>query len=99
MCEYIKENNICSINLDICPYMYFCNKRRKWIPLKSMPSNCKIKETIEVPKGYYKIRMERKGYLYVDIDNHTHKFLNPFDYTPLYVKVTKSKDGTLKIRK
>lgn len=43
--------------------------------------------------------MERKGYLYIDIKGHTYKILNPFEEVPLYVKVTKLKNGEWKLRK
>ena len=98
MCNYIRQNQ-CSITKQQCPYMYFCNRAHNWIPLKSMPAKCKVVEQQEIPKGYYKVRMERKGYLYVDIDNQTYRIPNPFDDVPLYVKATKLKNGTWKLRK
>ena len=63
-----------------------------------MPSNCKVKEQAEIPKGYYKVCFERRGKLYIDIDNNVKIVPNPFDYVPLYVKVTKYKNGNIKIR-
>lgn len=93
MCEYIKNNNYCSINNQICPYMYFCNIKQIWKPLKTMPTNCKMKQKIEVPKGFVLVRDERKGYLYLDVDKQTIMLRNPFDYVPQFVKLTKTKDG------
>lgn len=98
MCNYV-QNNQCRITKNNCPYMYYCNKAKSWIPLKNMPTNCKVKENFEIPKGYYKVRMERKGYLYIDIDNQTFKILNPFDEVPLYVKATKLKNGNWRLKK
>lgn len=98
MCKYCNQNK-CSITNSVCPYVYFCNKKQLWVPLKSMPQDCKVKINIEIPKGYYKVRMERKGYLYVDIGDITYKILNPFDDIPLYVKATKLRDGSWKLRK
>lgn len=64
-----------------------------------MPTNCKVKMAKEAPKGYYKVREERKGYLYVDINDMTVKILNPFDEVPTYVKISKSKSGQYIIKK
>lgn len=98
MCEYVKEN-MCLITNDVCPFMYYCDKRSAWMPNKNMPKSCKQKQAQEIPKGCYPVREERKGYLYVDVNNQTLKFLNPFENIPLYVKLTKSKDGTYRIKK
>lgn len=98
MCEYAKENK-CIVTNEVCPWMYWCNKRQIYKPSRHMPQNCNIKARVEVPKGYYKVRMERKGYLYVDIDNCTYKIKNPFDDIPLYVKATKLKSGEWRLRK
>lgn len=64
-----------------------------------MPQNCKIKEDLKIPKGYYKVRMERKGFLYIDIKGQTYKILNPFEETPLYVKAFKLKNGEWRLKK
>lgn len=98
MCSYLNVNK-CSINDSQCPYVYFCNKKKSWVPLSSMPENCKVKENISIPKGCYKVRMERKGYLYVDIKGQTYKILNPFSDVPLYVKATKLKNGGWRLKK
>lgn len=98
MCEYNKLNK-CLITNDICPYVFFCNKQNIWKPLKSMPTQCKIKNKLMIPKGYYKVRMERKGYLFIDIDNITIKVKNPFEDIPIFVKASKLKNGTWKLRK
>ena len=97
MCEYVTENR-CRITKEICPYMYFCDKIQTFRPSSSMPQDCKIKEKYEIPFGYYKVRGERKGYLYVDYGNITIKVKNPFDHTPLYVRVKKMKSGEYKLR-
>lgn len=97
MCKYVKENK-CSITDKVCPYMYFCTRWNKWKPLNSMPENCKVKVNQEIPKGYYRVREERKGYLYVDIQGQTYKIENPFDEVPQYVKAIKTKSGW-KLRK
>lgn len=92
MCEYVKQNQ-CSLTNDICPFVYWCDRLHIWKPSKAMPEICNVKKSHEVPKGYYRVRQERKGYLYVDIDEITYKFKNIFDDVPEYVKVTKTKNG------
>lgn len=98
MCEYVKEN-LCTLTNTQCPYMYYCEKRSSWQPNKAMPKSCKQKVLQEIPKGCYRVREERKGFLYVDVDNQTIKFVNPFETVPPYVKLSKSKDGTYHIKK
>lgn len=97
MCEYVRENQ-CTVTREVCPYVYYCDKIRAYRPSTSMPQNCKIKEKLEIPKGYCKVRDERKGWLYVDYENITIKVKNPFDYIPLYVRVRKLKNGEYKLR-
>lgn len=97
MCEYTYQNK-CSLTNDICPYVYWCNRLRIWKPLTAMPEICNIKKSYEVPKGYYRVRQERKGFLYVDIDNQTYKIENPFNYIPEFIKIVKTKSG-FKIKK
>ena len=63
-----------------------------------MPSDCKIKRNVKIPSGYYKVRQERKGYLYIDYDDVTIKVRNPFNYIPVYVKVKKTKDGKYNLK-
>lgn len=98
MCEYVKEN-ICSITNKVCPFVYFCNKRQIWKPVQSFDGNCKVKKEAEVPAGYYRVRQVRKGFLYVDIGNITYKIKNPFEDVPLFVKATKLKNGSWRLRK
>lgn len=64
-----------------------------------MPTNCKVKTNIVRHKGKYQVRDCRGDYLYIDIDNVTCKLLNPFDFVPDYVDVTKTKTGEYKIKK
>lgn len=97
MCEYV-TNNKCMVTHDVCPYMYYCDKIRAYKPSQSMPTNCKIKEKASVPKGAYKVRDERKGWLYIDYKGITIKVKNPFDNIPLYVHVQKLKNGEYKLR-
>lgn len=98
MCEYVKQNK-CSITNEVCPWMYYCSRHQTWKVSKNMPKECNVKANFEVPKGYYRVREERKGYLYVDIDGCTYKIKNPFDGVPLYVKATKLKSGEWRLRK
>lgn len=97
MCEYVKENK-CSITSQICPYMYYCDRIQSYRASNYMPTDCKVKQNLPIPNGYYKVRQVRKDYLYIDYKDITIKVKNPFDYIPLYVKVRKNKDGEYKLR-
>lgn len=91
MCNYLKkESNICTILNNNCPYMFFCNNKKEWVPLRNMPINCKIKKRAEIPAGYYKVCFEKHGNLYIDINGHIQIIKNPFDIVPQYVKVIKN---------
>lgn len=97
MCEYVSENQ-CRITHEVCPYVYYCEKIQSFKPSTNMPLNCRIKEKAEIPKGYYKVVNVRKDWLYIDYNDITIKVKNPFDIAPVYVKVSKVKDG-YRIRK
>lgn len=99
MCEYvnIKEGK-CNITKDICPYLYFCNKEKRYKVNSSMPSNCKIKQNAEIPNGYYKVCFQRKGNLYISVDKKIEIIKNPYDFMPTFVKMTKLKSGAWKIK-
>lgn len=88
---------MCKVTNTPCPYMNYCNKTQTYKPSRFMPDDCKVKKAASCPAGYYNVRQERKGYLYVDIDGITKKILNPFDYIPSYVQIRKYKNGTIKI--
>lgn len=99
MCKYANmDKGMCDINNDICPFLYFCNKTKKYKQNKFMPKDCKIKEKAEIPIGYYKVCFERRGNLYISIDEHIEIIENPFDDIPTYVKVTKLKNGKIRLK-
>lgn len=97
MCDYAKDN-MCSINQAICPWRYLCPQTGQWRDNKYMPKDCKIKLNEEVPKGYHRVIEERKGWLYINMGDYAIRVKNPFDHTPLYVRVNKLKSGEYKIR-
>ena len=92
MCNYVNERD-CSITGEICPYVYWCNKKQRWLELSSMPKDCKVKVNYELPKGQYLVIEERKGYLYVDVNNQAIAIKNPFNFKPKYVELYKTKTG------
>lgn len=97
MCEYVSGNQ-CRVTQSTCPYVYFCEKIQGFKPSANMPVDCKIKQKIEIPQGYCRVRDARKGWLYIDYADMTIKVKNPFDHTPLYVRVRKMKSGEYKLR-
>ena len=64
-----------------------------------MPKQCKVALNQKVPKGYHKVAFERKGKLYIEVDNILVVLPNPFDNIPRYVKLYKNKSGEWHIRK
>lgn len=100
MCEYVDlQNGQCSLTKSQCPFMYYCPKRNAWRNTCYMTSNCNVKRKAEAPKGYCRVRFERKGYLYVDLGEKTVAIKNPFEDVPDFVKVTKLKNGNYRLKR
>ena len=96
-CVYRELNN-CKKTNNICPWVSWCGKINGWKERSGMEKYCKYLQNKDVPHGYYAVEFERKGFLYVLINNETIKIKNPFNLIPDYVKVYKSK-GEWKIKK
>ena len=88
MCQYRKENN-CTVNNEICPWVYWCDKVNAWKELSKKPKECPIAKNVTQKKGMHKVEFARGKYLYVTIENQTFKLLNPFSYVPNEVKIKK----------
>ena len=97
MCNYLKENK-CSILNNNCPWVYYCNKKSMWI-FKQEGKNCKVLKGLDVPSGYYLVKFERRGRLYIDINGQIEIIPNPFNDVPLYVKAVKLKNGKWRLKK
>lgn len=99
MCEYVNlEEAKCNITKEVCPYLYFCNKIKKYKPSVSMSQECKVKEKKETPKGFYKVCFEKKKFLYINVNDQIQIIENPYDFIPSYVKMSKLKNGAWKIK-
>lgn len=92
MCEYVKLNK-CTINNEICPFVYWCDKFKIWRANYYMPKNCQIKQYVkhEIPEGKYEVMYSRKGYLYVQIEDCNYRIKNPYDFVPIYIDKDKLK--------
>lgn len=98
MCNYVTGHQ-CSITNQACPYMYYCSKSDSYKPSNSMPEKCKVSLQASVPKGYYRVRDSRNGYLYIDVEGQTIKVKNPFSIVPEFVKAFKTKQNGWRIKK
>ena len=98
MCRYIINENFCSILNSTCPWTYCCNKSKKWI-FKKEGEKCKVFLNSFVPEGYCKVCFEKRGNLYISINNQIQVVPNPFNDVPLYVKATKLKNGKWRLKK
>ena len=100
MCIYAdSELGNCKIQGDRCPYTYYCSKTGNFRATKYMPDDCKVKLNAEVPKGYYRVTMAHKGYLYVDLGSMTIKVKSPWEEAPEFVKAYQTKSGEWRVRK
>lgn len=97
MCRYKDlSNGKCGISGEICPYLYFCSKIQQYKESQRMPKICKVMERYEAPKGAYKVAYEKRGALYVEVNDTIVIVDNPYDYTPSYVKMN-VKEGDWKV--
>ncbi len=102
MCPYciiesFDEIPICSKNNYPCAFIRKCYKELKWIPSKYM-EGCKIRNKIELPKGAYNVKFERKGKLYIDLGDKTICLSNIYDNVPDYVFLSK-RNGEYRLKK
>lgn len=99
MCKYVSlSDGVCKVNNQKCPFVYFCNKIQCYKPLRSMPEECKMTQQKEAPKGFHKVRFERRHKLYIEIEGNIVVLENPYEYIPSYVKTTKTRAGEWKIK-
>ena len=97
MCNYIRDN-ICSIENNICPFMYWCNKEMRWRPNKRMPDICKVAERYNNANGVYAVVSHYNNWLYIQVDKSTTiKRRNPYNYIPTSVDLCKDKNGEYQI--
>lgn len=96
-CIYRDKNNCKKMN-NICPWVFWCSKINGWKERAGMEKYCKYLKNKDVPNGYFLVAFEKKGYLYINMEDETIKIKNPFNYIPDFVKIYKSKDEW-KIRK
>lgn len=100
MCELVDLiTGKCKICDKLCGFVYYCTKIDQYKPTQSMPDNCTLKQDKNIPDGYFIVKMERKGFLYIVKDGVMIKVKNPFNDVPRYVKVTKNKAGQWKLKK
>ena len=105
MCEYnyYKDGEnyfprlYCNINNAYCIYSYKCTRHERFLP-KDNQKECykyNMAKKENSPNGSKYIEFERKGFLYVKMDNsHVEKILNTLgDFEQKYVYVKNGADG------
>lgn len=97
-CSYRYDDNKCRVNNNFCPFVYYCGRIKAYKELDRARKGCKYMTEVKVPDGYKKVEHERRGYLYINMGEEVVKVLNPFDYVPQFVKISKTKNG-YKIKK
>lgn len=93
MCKY-RIRNKCSLTEVICPWAFWCGAIRDYKERDSYKTYCKILKNATVkekPDGYYDVKFERHGYLYVDFNGEVIKVENIFNDIPKFVKIKKTK--------
>lgn len=81
---------ICDVTGDHCYLGRRCIIEKTWLPLNSM-YNCRIRNTAK-GVGMYKVRFEKGGKLYVEMDDMVVVVDNVYEYTPETVDI-KEVDG------
>lgn len=80
----------CRIMKDTCPLVRYCDKVNKLIN-NDFYENCRyyIMENGKVKKGFSRVRFEKHGKLYVEVENTVVTFDNPYDEVPKEVEIIK----------
>lgn len=98
MCEYINiKAGKCNVDNGFCPFLFYCNKNNEYRVNPRMNNTCKKKPEV-IPKNYYKVQFEKKKSLYIEVKNNIIVLKNPFDYVPVYVKLSKDRNGKWSIK-
>lgn len=93
-----RNGQICNLTKNNCPWVYWCGRIADYKERDGSENYCKYRKEEIVPVGYNKVQFEKRGELYITINNQTIKLPNPYDYVPKYVKLYQSK-GNWKIKK
>lgn len=95
---YDREIILCSKSNESCPFTRYCNKVNKIIPNDRSGyrmEDCRLSKLKDIPKDSYRIRFERKGFLYIEKDNQVIKVKNTLkDKVEDYVYMKEDIDGT-----
>ena len=92
-CNIAPYNSYCSCNKsnEICPFTRRCSTRMAHVPLASM-NNCQLRKEEEmIPTNTNKVRFEKRGKLFIEVENFVIELDNPYDYIPQYVELIKQK--------
>lgn len=96
MCEYCEKGSYfgfctCTKSHETCPFMRRCNVEHDWLPIDAM-DRCTLRRPerrIELKQGEYKVRFEKNGDLYIEIEDYVIQKKNPFDHIPEKVEMVK----------
>jgi len=80
----------CKQTDNICVYQYYCPQVKKY-KLNNREGGCIMynKEKKTLNKNQYNVRFEKRGILFVEIDNYVQEFKNPYDYIPESVELAR----------
>lgn len=88
-----RNDLICNITKEPCPLVRFCDKVNKLIN-NDFYENCRyyIMENEKLKNGFYKVRFEKHGKLYVEVDNKVLTFDNTFKEVPKQIELVNVED-------
>lgn len=87
-----REYLFCKRTDRICEYSKFCQLQNKFI-LNDRWEQCSVKDEKDIPSGSNRVLFERKGFLYIDLNDKTIKVKNTFNHIPDYVYIRDGIDG------
>lgn len=96
MCEYCEKGSYygvctCTKSQDMCPFMRRCSMEHEWLSLNGM-NTCTLRKperSIELKENEYRVRFEKDGDLYIEIEDYVIQKKNPFDYIPEKVEMVR----------
>lgn len=98
MCKfsyYVNDRLYCEITKQICLYSKYCTKQGKYIHREGVDDCYIMKENTKkvIPKNAYKVRMVRKGYVYIEVADEVIKLENTLGTDDLEYVYMECKNG------
>lgn len=83
--SHYKELIYCKRTSNMCGYSRMCSKLNKVMPNRM--EVCTLAQLKNIPTDSNRVRFEKRGKLYIEVENTVIALSNPYDHVPDYVYV------------